>query len=107
MPLDADFFARHSSPETFFNFRLCGQILTDCDSNVFQRFFTRRALAVAAREVITPNREPLLGLDQRHVIIHRLKKCSTWKISSRGFSFFCSAFLSQASSFCLINSKRG
>jgi hypothetical protein len=74
MPLDSDFFARHPSSETFFNFRLRGKILTDCDPNIFQGLFTCGALAVAAWEIITPNREPLLGLNQRHVVIHRLKK---------------------------------
>ena len=69
----SDFFARDASTETFFNFRLRGEILADCDPNVFQRLLACRALAVASREVITPNSEPLLRFHQRHVIVHHLK----------------------------------
>ena len=71
--LDSDFFARDASTETFFNFRLRGEILADCDPNVFQRLLACRALAVASREIITPNSEAFLGFHQRHVIIHYLK----------------------------------
>ena len=58
--LDADFLARDARAKTFRNVGLGSQILTDCNPNVFQRFFACRSLAVAAREVITPNGEALL-----------------------------------------------
>ena len=73
MPLNADFFAGYPGAETFFNFGLRSLILGDCRANIFQCLFACGALAVAARKVITPNGEALLGFYKRHVIGHYQK----------------------------------
>jgi hypothetical protein len=58
--LDVDFLATDLRTKTLCNLGFRSQILADCGSNVFQRFLARRALAVAAWKLITPNRETLL-----------------------------------------------
>ena len=73
MQSDGDFLMRHSGAETRCYLGLCRQILADREPNVLQRFFTRLALAVAAWQIITPNREPFLGFHQRHLIVHDSK----------------------------------
>ena len=80
MLLDVDFFACHPSAETFFDFRLRGEILTDCDSDVVQRLFARRPLAVAAWKVIAPNGETLFRFYDCHVVGHRPKNAALGEV---------------------------
>jgi hypothetical protein len=71
--LHADFFARNARAKTLCNLGLCSKILGDCDPNIFERLFACRTLAIATREVITPNSEALLGFHKRQVIGHYQK----------------------------------
>ncbi len=73
IPLDGDFLMRDPRAETRYYLRLCRQILVDCDPNILQRLFARCPLAIATGQIITPNGEPLLGFNQRHVIFHNSK----------------------------------
>ena len=72
-PLDGDFLTRDPRAETRRYLRLCRQILVDCNPNILQRLFARCPLAIATGQIITPNGEPLLGFNQRHLIFHNSK----------------------------------
>ena len=73
MLLDGNFFARHPGAKASLDFGLRSQILADRDTNIFQCFLARRALAIAAREIIAPNGKSLLRFHKRHVTLHYRK----------------------------------
>jgi hypothetical protein len=60
-------------PKRFFDLRLRSLILADWEPNVLQRLFACCALAVATRDIITPDRKALFGFNERHAIIHLQK----------------------------------
>src|SRR5206468_10273249 len=106
MLLHSDFFPRHPCAKTFFNLWLRSQVLADCDSDVVQRLFARRPLAVAAWKVIAPNGETLFRFHQRHVIVHRLKMQHLENFLKTFFFMNSACRRSEAGSFSLIYSKR-
>src|SRR6266513_839403 len=103
MLLHSDFFPRHPCAKTFFNLWLRSQVLADCDSDVVQRLFARRPLAVAAWKVIAPNGETLFRFYDRHVVRHHPKNAAVGEVAQDIFEV---QPRSEAGSFSLINSKR-
>jgi len=76
---------------------LRSQVLADCDSDVVQRFFTRRTLAVAAWKVIAPNGETLFRFYDRHVVRHRPKNAALEEVAQ---DIFEARPRSEVASFC-------
>jgi hypothetical protein len=81
MLLHSDFFPRDPCAKTFFDLWLRSQVLADCDSDVVQRLFARRPLAVAAWKVIAPNGETLFRFYDRHVVGHRPKNATLGEVA--------------------------
>jgi len=92
--LDADFFARNPCAKTFFDLWLRSQVLADRDSDVVQRLFARRPLAVAAWKVIAPNGETFFRFYDCHVVRHRPKNAALGLVAQEIFELqsFASVF---------------
>ena len=85
MLLHGDFFPRDPCAKTFFDLWLGSQVLADCDSDIIQCLFARRALAVAAREIIAPNGETFFRFYEGHVVLHRLKSAALGEVAQDVF----------------------
>lgn len=77
--LNGNLFAIYLGPKALLDFWLGFQVFSDGNFDVLQCFLFIASLAAATGQVITPNREPFLGLDQCYSVLHCYK--FTWEVT--------------------------